>query len=101
MEPPWVKHSDISAGSIGWRMGRGEDYLDQFSKWFGSLSHAEQEAYARANPLPRAWRGKGIFRKPPWPQRNVLEKLLALSVGKLMAAALVLIAIVVLLLAII
>jgi hypothetical protein len=78
-------------------MGRGEDYLAEFEEWFISLSREEQAAYARANPLPRAWRRYGIFRQPPWPKQNALEKLLALSVGKLMAAALVVAAIVVLL----
>jgi hypothetical protein len=99
MEPPWLKYPDRPAGSIGWRMGGGEDYLAQFEEWFRSLSHTEQEVYARTNPPPRAWRGYGTFRGPPWPKQNALDRVLALSVGKLVAAALVFAAIIAVLLA--
>jgi hypothetical protein len=55
MEPPWVKHPDIPAGSIGWRMGDGEQYYDQFYRWFSALSASEQDAFAGANQPPSGW----------------------------------------------
>ena len=55
MEPPWTKHREIPAGSIGWRMGDGEDYYNQFYRWFSALSEPEQEAFARANEPPPEW----------------------------------------------
>ena len=45
MEAPWVKHPDIPAGSIGWRMGDGQDYYEQFYRWYSALPAAEQDAY--------------------------------------------------------
>ncbi|WP_172249411.1 hypothetical protein [Novosphingobium sp. SG707] len=57
MIPPWTAHPDIHAGSIGWRMGRGEDYLDQFNQWF-SRKHVEaKRRYATDNPEPVGWEG--------------------------------------------
>jgi hypothetical protein len=37
-------------------MSAGEDYYDQFYRWFSGLSPAEQDAYARANEPPSGWR---------------------------------------------
>lgn len=51
-----MKHPDIPAGSIGWRMGDGEDYYNQFYRWFSALPVTEQDAYARSNEPPSGWR---------------------------------------------
>ena len=56
MEPPWIKHPDIPAGSVGWRMGRGEEYYNEFYRWFSALTPAEQEEYVRSNAPPYEWR---------------------------------------------
>lgn len=55
MEPPWVKYPDIPAGAIGWRMGAGEGYYDQFYRWFSGLSPSEQDRYARDHEPPLGW----------------------------------------------
>jgi hypothetical protein len=55
MEPPWVKHPNIPAGSIGWRMGDGEHYYDRFYRWYSALSDPEQDAFANANQPPSGW----------------------------------------------
>lgn len=57
MEPPWLRHPDIPAGSIGWRMGRGEEYYDQFYQWFSALPAGEQAAFRRKYAEPRGWKG--------------------------------------------
>lgn len=57
MIPPWTAHSDIHAGSIGWRMGRGEDYLDQFNQWFARKHVEAKRRYATDNPEPVGWEG--------------------------------------------
>ena len=45
----------ISCGSIGWRMGYGEGYMDDFGEWFDRLSRAEQTQYAALFPSPVTW----------------------------------------------
>jgi hypothetical protein len=84
MEPPWLKHPNIPAGSIGWRMNGGEDYLARFEAWFGGLSATEQEAYARANCPPQEWRTYSIFRHPPWPRPNAFHQLMAVNTATLL-----------------
>jgi hypothetical protein len=81
MEPPWVKYPEISAGSIGWRMGRGEEYLYEFIRWFSSLTAEEQSRFAQGNPPPQSWRTLSIFRVDPWPKPDMLHRLLAVRTG--------------------
>ncbi|HEU4804843.1 MAG TPA: hypothetical protein VFS91_03400, partial [Nitrobacter sp.] len=51
------KHPDISPGSIGWRMGQGEDYLLSFRPWFASLPPEDQKRFEQQHPEPRGWGG--------------------------------------------
>jgi len=44
-------------GSIGWRMGYGEDYQLTFNDWYTALSNDEQTAYQNMFPTPATWRG--------------------------------------------
>jgi hypothetical protein len=55
MEAPWTVFSEIPASSIGWRMGPGEDYYDQFYRWYSNLPAREQDDYALRNPVPTDW----------------------------------------------
>jgi hypothetical protein len=89
MEPPWVKFPEIPAGSTGWRMDGGEDYLDEFTRWFSALPTAEQATYVRMHPPPQAWRTCSIFREPSWPSPNILHRILAVNAGKSMLLLLV------------
>ena len=36
-------------------MGLGEDYYDQFYRWYSNLSAIDQYEYAEKNPLPVDW----------------------------------------------
>ncbi len=57
MVPPWQKFPHIPLGSIGWRMGEGEDYWIGFDEWF-KRKHPEAKArYAADNPEPPGWEG--------------------------------------------
>lgn len=55
--PPWKKYPEIRRFSIGWRMGRGEEYLFDWSNWFSKLSKAEKEEYKNKYPQPLIWFG--------------------------------------------
>jgi hypothetical protein len=57
VDPPWKKHPEIEAGSIGWRMGGGEEYYDAFYRWFSAQSGSTQEEFRLANPEPPSWAG--------------------------------------------
>lgn len=53
--PPWEVFPDIEKGSIGWRMGAGEDYLSIFRKWYDSLSVRDKKNYTKRYPIPEVW----------------------------------------------
>ena len=64
MVPPWVKYPNIPRGSTGWRMGVGEQYLDEFRTWFSSRlcipSGTGDEMYYRFRQKyiePPGWEG--------------------------------------------
>jgi len=52
MTPPWNAHPEIEAGSIGWRMGYGKDYLHEFNQWFARTPGDANKRYAEENPEP-------------------------------------------------
>lgn len=57
LPPPWIAFPEIERYSIGWRMGYGEDYMDQWSTWFQGLTKEEQDAYQKLFPEPATWKG--------------------------------------------
>ena len=57
MIPPWQAHPDIPPGSIGWRMGPGEDYLSEFTAWFARKHEGAKARYAHEYPEPEGWGG--------------------------------------------
>jgi hypothetical protein len=56
LRPPWLEHPEIEAGSIGWRMGYGEDYWLRFRDWFLKLPALEQRDFEDRYPEPRNWK---------------------------------------------
>ena len=70
MNPVWIEFPDIPWGSIGWRMGAGEDYWAEWRSWYSNLSEAEQISYKAKWSEPKPWQGffdlieHGIT--PPW-----------------------------------
>jgi hypothetical protein len=57
MQPPWVAHPEIPFMSIGWRMGYGEEYWDEFDRWYKALPPARRDQYTCDNPAPSSWPG--------------------------------------------
>ena len=55
--PPWHVHPDIPFGSIGWRMGAGEDGYGSFYGWYAALTDSEATGFAAAHPEPEGWQG--------------------------------------------
>lgn len=43
--PPWLQFPEIARGSIGWRMGYGEAYLDEFHVWLAGLDPDERRRF--------------------------------------------------------
>lgn len=57
MRPPWDVFPSIPLGSIGWRMGDGEEYWVKFSRWYDQLQPVRREQYEREHPEPGGWAG--------------------------------------------
>ena len=56
MPPLWLMYPHIRQFSIGWRMGYGEGYKDDFFEWFNTLTEKEQVKYQEMFPYPKTWR---------------------------------------------
>lgn len=57
MIPPWEAHPNNQAGSAGWRMGVGEEYLGEFNQWFARKHADAKRRYASENREPSGWKG--------------------------------------------
>ncbi len=57
MIPPWRMFPQIPLGSIGWRMGAGEEYWVAFAEWFARQDPQARNRYATRNPEPVGWSG--------------------------------------------
>jgi hypothetical protein len=57
MRPPWQKFPNIPHGSIGWRMGAGESYSDDFREWLESQPESIKSLMREKYPLPDGWTG--------------------------------------------
>lgn len=55
MAPLWLKYPGIPQGSIGWRMGYGEDYAMEFYSWYHTLSKEKKEEFDKKFPEPVCW----------------------------------------------
>ncbi len=67
MQPPWNMYPDLPRGSIGWRMGYGEDYYDKFYKWFSALDSEAMARFVDSYPEPQDWNGfYQMIAEDPW-----------------------------------
>ena len=67
MLPPWIAFPDIARSSIGWRMGDGADYLDDFHRMLDALAPEERNRYETDHEEPDEWSGLyAHFRERPW-----------------------------------
>jgi hypothetical protein len=62
MVPPWIKYPNLPKGSMGWRMGMGEWYIEDFRRWYSGLPRERRVAVMDAYEEPDDW--KGFYRKP-------------------------------------
>ena len=53
----WLMFPQLDRGSIGWRMGSGEDYLAKWHKFYKHLNKKEKRAYQSKYPEPLGWEG--------------------------------------------
>ena len=54
--PPWIQYPEVLIGSIGWRMGPGEDFLHEvFFPFWQSLNQSQQTAYFQKFDLGSKW----------------------------------------------
>jgi ribA/ribD-fused uncharacterized protein len=55
IQPPWTKFPGVDTADMFWRMGKGEDYLMTFFKYYQSLTAREMVVYQLTNPQPNEW----------------------------------------------
>lgn len=53
--PPWIKNPDADKSDLIWRLGAGEDYLNELLRWLDRLGHAAKEEYRAYYPKPDYW----------------------------------------------
>ncbi len=56
LQPPWRQFENVDSRDMFWRMGKGEDYVMSFSKYYSALSDSERIIYELTNPAPYEWR---------------------------------------------
>ena len=57
MVPPWIKYPNLPRGSMGWRMGLGESYLEQFDAWYNRQHRDTHKSVWSEYPEPSDWQG--------------------------------------------
>ncbi len=73
MNAPWIEYPELPFGSLGWRMGGGEGYLDMFLEWFYQQDKNSLDSFFAQYPPPDEWSKffeqhliKMKTRKKPW-----------------------------------
>ncbi len=57
MIPPWDKYPNLEKGSMGWRMGMGEAYIEEFQVWYLMQLRPTQIHMMKNYPEPEEWKG--------------------------------------------
>jgi len=55
LPPPWIKYPGIHPFDMFWRMGKGEDYIGEFARYFDELSDRDRKIYMLCHPQPFEW----------------------------------------------
>ena len=50
--PPWIAFSDLPRFSVGWRMGRPESHLTEWTNWYLDLTEDQRRKYRRRYRAP-------------------------------------------------
>ena len=75
MAPPWLKYPQLFYGCIGWRMGYGESYMEEYLNWFDGLDDDRRKEFEEKFPKPVSWDYSKIMKNgdysiPKWRWRN-------------------------------
>ncbi len=65
MRPPWAKYPNLPRGSMGWRMGAGEVYLEQHAVWWSRQSRPSRLQVRASYPEPERWAGYWLSLSSP------------------------------------
>lgn len=57
LPPPYIRYPQIDRGSMAWRMGIGEHYVNRWNAFRASLTEEELSEYYLLFPEPAVWRG--------------------------------------------
>jgi hypothetical protein len=55
IKPPWEKHPDIEPNDMFWRMGKGEDALSTFARYYNVLDQNEKKEFERKFKPNNEW----------------------------------------------
>ena len=55
MLPPWIKYPNLPKESMGWRMGQGEDYMEQYLKWYYANPRSKRVEIMNKYKTPEDW----------------------------------------------
>ncbi|MEM7163460.1 MAG: NADAR family protein, partial [Bacteroidota bacterium] len=55
LPPPWLKYPELDPMDMGWKMGYGEEYILELSKYFETLNEKEKYFYQLIYPAPKEW----------------------------------------------
>lgn len=61
--PPWLRYPNLPRSSMGWRMGEGETYAEEFDGWLARQPASVVQAYQAKYPAPHDW-------KEIWPKNE-------------------------------
>lgn len=56
--PPWIKFPEFGKGGpgdLGFRMGGGQDYIDEWRDWFAGMSKKNRTRYLTLFQVPEYW----------------------------------------------
>lgn len=53
--PPWLKYPNLPRTSMGWRMGEGESYAEEFEGWLARQPEEVLQNYQVKYPAPLEW----------------------------------------------
>ena len=57
LPPPWMAYPELGRYDLGWRMGCGESYIDEWGKWYRSLDELAKKEYQELFSEPITWKG--------------------------------------------
>ena len=55
IKPPWAKHPDIDPNDMFWRMGKGEDALSTFARYYNVLDQNEKKEFEKKFKPNNEW----------------------------------------------